>query len=488
MMFRLIAVWTVLVGVFLVAGLAHCADQDAGRGPNKVAVISLIESLGSPEYEAIAGAILSPAYQELRSEFQNLAFHAQGSELMDAADSLQKAISNRKSTVGIVIADGDRVGVQYRIKGMHAGNLHGVPATGKSFEVDAAAIFRFADGKITEGWFMADEAGLLRQIGARFPVRSDGRAIAAPLIVEARPGDELIAELLEHPVDSQAYRNKLMVNAYKSKNPPAGILAPGGGRPYEEATRRGFHHLSLRGAELGKADEFPFGGAFPDRLDKIALLLSEGGHVMIQFRLTATNGNSLFGIPATNAPVDAWEVGFMTFEGDVWKYGWWFGDDLGMSLQLNAPADFLFPGQVDGAEAAKIRLEIQQLVDDYAIYRDNLDAKNYANLFTEDGVLIVRGNEYQGREILYQRMLDADTSRVSMHVMSSSQITIIDRNNATGVHYAAVYTGSPTDNPGQPIPVRGFAILGQYRDNYARTAEGWKISERKMQPVFATAD
>ena len=29
------------------------------------------------------------------------------------------------------------------------------------------AMFRLADGKVTESWFMADEAGLLRQLGGK---------------------------------------------------------------------------------------------------------------------------------------------------------------------------------------------------------------------------------------------------------------------------------------------------------------------------------
>jgi hypothetical protein len=56
------------------------------------------------------------------------------------------------------------------------------------------------------------------------------------------------------------------------------------------------------------------------------------------------------------------------------------------------------------------------------------------------------------------------------------------------VHYAAVYSADATDVPGQPIPVKGFAVLGQYHDKYVRTEEGWKFAERVMKPVFTTAE
>ena len=310
---------------------------------NKAVVRRYIASQGTPNHQAVKKASMSGDYRQLRAEFQNLAFNAKDSELSEMSSPMQTAFPDRQDKIGKLVADGDMVGVQYRISGTHAADFLGVPATGKPFDIDAAAIFKLADGKIIQGWFMADEAAFLQQIGERLPLRADGRATAAPLVMEGRAGDIVIAELIANPIDSQAYRNKLMVNAYKSKNPPPGLLPDKPGRPYEEAIRSGFMHLGKRAAALGTAAEFGMGGAFPDRLDKIALLLSEGDTVMIAFRLTATNTGSLFGIPPTNAPVDAWEVGFMTFEDDYWKYGWWFGDDLGMSLQLKAPPDFLFP-------------------------------------------------------------------------------------------------------------------------------------------------
>jgi steroid delta-isomerase-like uncharacterized protein len=315
----------------------------SGTEQNKAIARLCIETQGTAKHQEFRKASMSANYQQLRAEFQNLTFNAEDSELFEISSPIQAAFPDRKNVIRTVVADGDMVGVQYRISGTHAADFLGVPATGKSFAIDAAAIFKFADGKITQGWFMADEAAFLQQTGVRLPTRRDGRATAAPLVLEGRAGDIVIAELMARPIDSGAYRNKLMVNAYKSKNPPPGILPDKPGRPYEKAIRSGFFHLSERGAELGTADEFPMGGAFPDRLDKIALLLAEDDTVMIAFRLTATNTVSLFGIPPTNAPVDVWEVGFMTFEEDYWKYGWWFGDDLGMSLQLRAPPEFLLP-------------------------------------------------------------------------------------------------------------------------------------------------
>ena len=69
---------------------------------------------------------------------------------------------------------------------------------------------------------MADEAGLLRQIGRPLPERQDGRWEAGPVYLPVMTGDEHIAGLLANPIDSQPYRNKLMINAYKSETRQTG--------------------------------------------------------------------------------------------------------------------------------------------------------------------------------------------------------------------------------------------------------------------------
>jgi hypothetical protein len=180
---------------------------------------------------------------------------------------------------------------------------------------------------------------LLRQLGAGLPERKDGQRIAPPIVGAARDGNEVLSELLANPVDSQAFQNKVMVAAYKSASPPPGILPDRPGRPYDEYLRRGFQHLTERGTEMGHGD-LDIAQAFPDRRDKIGHLLSEGDKVLIQFRLSGTNTSSLYGIPPSNGPVDVWEVGIMQFDGARWKTGWFFGDDMGMLLQLGGPRDF----------------------------------------------------------------------------------------------------------------------------------------------------
>lgn len=308
---------------------------------NKLIIQKYMEALSTVEHDTVAAELRASDFKEIRPEFHNLNHHASGSELAGAAQPMNVAIKNRTEVVDIIMAEGDAVAVRYRIQGIHDGNFYGIPATGKSFDIDAAALFWLEEGKITQSWSMADEAGFLKQIGQPLPARADGRLEAGPNNLAVVTGDEHLAGLLANPVDSQPYRNKLMINAYKSDNPPNGLLPPP--EEYGAGQRRGFANLT-NSAPAEAAEKYPFGGAFPDRTDMIAHMMSEGDWVMILFRLTATNSQSLFGIPALDRPVAAYEFGFMGFDGEDWATRWFFGDDLGMLLQMGGPQDYWFNG------------------------------------------------------------------------------------------------------------------------------------------------
>ena len=63
------------------------------------------------------------------------------------------------------VAEGDLV-VSYILgKGVHEGELLGVPATNKPVETTGIAIHRVRDGKIAEYWAVVDVANILQQVG-----------------------------------------------------------------------------------------------------------------------------------------------------------------------------------------------------------------------------------------------------------------------------------------------------------------------------------
>ena len=64
------------------------------------------------------------------------------------------------------IAQGDLVVSRITWRGVHSGDLAGVPATGRSIELRGINMFRVRDGQVVEQWAELDIFGLLQQIGA----------------------------------------------------------------------------------------------------------------------------------------------------------------------------------------------------------------------------------------------------------------------------------------------------------------------------------
>lgn len=123
------------------------------------------------------------------------------------------------------------------------------------------------------------------------------------------------------------------------------------------------------------------------------------------------------------------------------------------------------------------------LVTDYAFHRDRYDAESFANLFTENATLTVGSQTWNGRDNIRQRIEGLDSSTTIRHLMSTIRIVPVDELNATGVSYATIYTASEGSST-----TEGFAVIGEYHDEFVLTDGGWKIAKRVLQPVFSYDD
>ena len=89
--------------------------------------------------------------------------------LHDAIRRVQAGLSEVSMTVEDTVAEADRVAVRLTSRARQTGELLGMPATGRSYEIEEMHLFRIANGKIAEHWHVADIAGMLRQLGATPP-------------------------------------------------------------------------------------------------------------------------------------------------------------------------------------------------------------------------------------------------------------------------------------------------------------------------------
>jgi predicted ester cyclase len=63
------------------------------------------------------------------------------------------------------VAEGDLVASYIVGKGIHEGELLGIPATHKELETAGIVVHRVRDGKIVEYWSVTDVARVLQQLG-----------------------------------------------------------------------------------------------------------------------------------------------------------------------------------------------------------------------------------------------------------------------------------------------------------------------------------
>lgn len=71
-----------------------------------------------------------------------------------------------KITVHNISVEGDYMYAHYNMKGTHTGDgWPGMPATGKSIDMDGVDILKFRDGKVSDHWGYADQMAMMIQLG-----------------------------------------------------------------------------------------------------------------------------------------------------------------------------------------------------------------------------------------------------------------------------------------------------------------------------------
>lgn len=79
---------------------------------------------------------------------------------------LREAFPDIRNTLEEVIVAGDKVATYGYVSGTHRGVFMGIPPTGKFVRTTSMNLFRIKEGKLAEHWEVADNLGLLQQIGA----------------------------------------------------------------------------------------------------------------------------------------------------------------------------------------------------------------------------------------------------------------------------------------------------------------------------------
>jgi predicted ester cyclase len=86
-------------------------------------------------------------------------------EGMKQAAEIFRVATPGRHEIGMQVEEGDLVVSHILGRGVHAGELLGIPATNREVETEGIVIHRVRDGKIVEYWSVTDIARVLQQVG-----------------------------------------------------------------------------------------------------------------------------------------------------------------------------------------------------------------------------------------------------------------------------------------------------------------------------------
>ncbi len=129
---------------------------------NSATLRRMYDLLNAGDLEAF-GALLSEDFVE-HEETPGLAPTKDG--VLEFFRMYRAAFPDLRMDPEDVVGSGDKVVARVRATGTHEGEFMGMPATGKSFDVQLIDIMRFAeDGLVREHWGVVDMLAMLQQLG-----------------------------------------------------------------------------------------------------------------------------------------------------------------------------------------------------------------------------------------------------------------------------------------------------------------------------------
>ena len=140
---------------------------------------------------------------------------------------------------------------------------------------------------------------------------------------------------------------------------------------------------------------------------------------------------------------------------------------------------------MEANERLSIERECERLVTRYCHYVDHGEAERIADLFTKDGSWCAPGISLQGHEEIRRGCAarQANRGRMSRHVCSNLLVDVINSDHATGVVYITLYRHDGEEGR-RTAPLDGPVAVGEYRDRFVRTPDGWRIAERSTHVEF----
>jgi hypothetical protein len=127
-----------------------------------------------------------------------------------------------------------------------------------------------------------------------------------------------------------------------------------------------------------------------------------------------------------------------------------------------------------------------RLVTAFHVHIDAFEHDAVLNLFASDAVWVHPMAGTLRGHAAFQAYLDSKSTKPqAMHITTNILIDVLDENHAKGrAYYTFYYDGEGRAPAVLDVPM----AVGQYRDEFIRTEQGWKFSFREPKNVFMRGD
>jgi steroid delta-isomerase-like uncharacterized protein len=146
------------------AELEEIKAQKDAEEQNKALVMRYFGALESGDLEAVK-EIFSPDCILHHTTGQDLSLEETIETVKKQNEQSKVAFPDLTFIIEDTVVEGDKAVLMFTFKGTHTGDIEGIPATGNAVEGRSITIFRFENGKITEGWQESNVLRLYQQLG-----------------------------------------------------------------------------------------------------------------------------------------------------------------------------------------------------------------------------------------------------------------------------------------------------------------------------------
>jgi predicted ester cyclase len=135
--------------------------------------LELVPKVFSPTFHATRSGLAGltaiagrPPYPTEQSDYDQIVPTTAHERFILGYRAMQATLSDQERVVEEVHGEGNVLWARWRIRATHSGELLRRPASGKRVDYVEVGMIRFDDeGRIAEGWFLADEVSLAQQLG-----------------------------------------------------------------------------------------------------------------------------------------------------------------------------------------------------------------------------------------------------------------------------------------------------------------------------------